>query len=76
MSFTMAGAHFLKDSVRPQFRSMLFFVIVVSILIASGFTIMFGVKIRREVPKNYLLLGVFTFAEASSFASLTSKLDP
>ena len=44
-------------------------------LIASSIWLVLSEEARRSVPKNYILLGVFTFCEGFFFAGLTSRMD-
>ena len=75
MSFAMAGS-LLQDKVRPYFRHPLFIIFVLAGVIGCGFTIIFGVELRRKVPHNYFLLGGFTLAESLCFCALTSRMEP
>ena len=44
-------------------------------LIASSAWLALSEEARRKVPKNYILLGIFTFCEGFFFAGLTSRMD-
>ena len=75
MTFAMGGC-LLKDSARPYLRHPALIILSLCLLIGCMLTIMFNVELRRKVPHNYILLGLFTFGEAFAFAGLTSKMEP
>ena len=73
--FCAASGALFKQRIDHVVRNPGMILLMLIGLIVSSLWLVWSEEARRSVPKNYILLGVFTFCEGFFFAGLTSRMD-
>ena len=69
-----AGA-LLKERIAHVVRHPLVILLMLAGVIGFSMWLVLSTETRRTSPKNYIILGCFTFCEGMLFAGLTSRMD-
>ena len=65
----------LKERIAHVVRHPLVFLLMLAGVIGFSMWLVLSTETRRTSPKNYIILGCFTFCEGMLFAGLTSRMD-